>query len=91
MQITEVIAECVDRWRSMEVMLAAPIAEDEVRRVWAGFNCEASADIVLLYGTVGGFLEYTCDEGLNFSFWPWDWLKKRNTESPRPGVMFCDH
>ncbi len=63
----------------------------EVRRVWAGSKREPSADVLELYATVGGFQDYAFEENFFWSLWPWDWLQKRNEESPRDGVMFCDH
>ena len=91
MAFSDVLDRCLVKWGADGVTLASPITEDEVRRVWAGFKRELSADVLHMYATVGGFQDYTFEEEFFWSLWPWDWLKNRNRESPRDGVMFCDH
>ena len=91
MALSDVISRCIAKWQAEGLTLAPPIAEDEVRRVWAGFKTEPSAEVLQLYMRVGGFQDYTFEEDFLWSLWPWDWLRKRNQESPREGIMFCDH
>lgn len=66
--------------------------ESEVRRVWHEFGSQASADVVTLYSTLGGFQDYHFfTDDFYFSLWPWSWLQKRNREDRHRGVVFCDH
>ena len=91
MAFSEVISRCSDKWRAEGIKLAPPITESEVRRVWCELQSQVSADVLALYTTIGGFRDYTCDDELFWSFWPWDWLQQRNQEDPKSGVTFCDH
>jgi len=91
MALSDVLSRCIGQWQSKGITLAPPIAETEIRRVWGGLRREPSADVLELYATVGGFQDYTFEEDFFWSLWPWDWLQKRNEESPRDGIMFCDH
>lgn len=91
MTLAEVLDRCIDQWTAQGIAVAPPISEHEVHRVWSRFGSKPSADVIELYTSVGGFQDYVFDEGLTFSFWPWDWLKKRNAENPGLGVMFGDH
>lgn len=91
MTFPDILSRCVAKWVADGITLAPPITEDEVRRVWTGFKRELSVDVLQMYATVGGFQNYAFEEEFFWSLWPWDWLKNRNQESPRDGVMFCDH
>jgi hypothetical protein len=91
MVLNEVIAHCVEKWRSHGITLAPPIPEQEVRQVWEQLHSDVSADVLLLYTTIGGFDEYVFEKDFFWSFWPWDWLRKRNREEPGIGTKFCDH
>jgi hypothetical protein len=91
MALSHVISRCIAKWQSEGVVLDPPIAEDEVRGVWASCKREPSSDVLQMYAAVGGFHDYTFDEEFFWSLWPWEWLKERNQESPRDGIMFCDH
>lgn len=72
-------------------MLAPPISDAEVRRVWLGFRKDLSADVLHLYTSFGGFQDYAFDDDFFWSLWPWDMLQTRNRETPCEGVVFCDH
>ena len=91
MALSDIMSRCIAKWRAEGITLSPPITETEVRRVWAALEREQTADVVELYATVGGFQDYTFEEGFYWSLWPWDWLRKRNGESARDGVMLCDH
>ncbi|MBL8848307.1 MAG: hypothetical protein JNG89_01425 [Planctomycetaceae bacterium] len=90
-ELTCVLRRCIAKWQDEGISLAPPVAGDEVCRVWQAFGTEASADVLQLFATVGGFQDYEFDDDFLWSLWPWEWLTKRNTESPGEGVMFCDH
>lgn len=91
MALSGLISRCISKWQAEGLVLAPPIAADEVRRVWSSFHQEVSSDVLLMYGTVGGFLDDVYDERFFWSLWPWDFLEKCNNESPCDGVAFCDH
>jgi len=50
-----------------------------------------SVDVLELYGFIGGWKDYVCDDDFLFALWPWDWLIERNSERERSGILFCDH
>ena len=91
MALSDVIESCSDKWRANGLMLAPAVTEAEVRQVWLGFNKKVSSDVLQFYTTLGGFNAYTFDDEFFWSLWPWDCVRQRNSESPREGVMFCDH
>ena len=91
MSLPAVITRCCEKWRAEGIALAPPIEESEIRRTWSEFRSPVSADVLLLYATIGGFQEYYLDDDMAFSLWPWDWLRKRSRETPRNGVVFSDH
>ncbi|MBT5017817.1 hypothetical protein OAH05_02540 [bacterium] len=91
MSLSTILSHCIAQWKEEGLELGSPISEDEVRRVWAELNQETSADVVELYTTIGGFHEYTFDDDLFWSLWPWQYLQERNKELHREGIVFCDH
>jgi hypothetical protein len=90
--LISVLNMCIARWRETGVALSPPVEEAEVRRVLHGYGKRASEDVILLYGTVGGFKEYETDNDESlWTFWPWKMVEERNTAYQGDGVMFCDH
>ena len=58
MTLAEVLSRCVTIGSAEGIAVAAPVPEQEIRRVWTRFGLEPSADVIELYTLVGGFQNY---------------------------------
>lgn len=64
--LSEVLARCMAAWERDGIRLGPPVPKAVVQQTWASFGHRASADVITLYSTLGGFAEYTLD---STSFW----------------------
>ncbi len=88
MQNHNVYEQAAQEWRRRGVSLLPPAPEAEVIRTFGDLGYPLSMDVLSLYTTVGGFVDYEWD-GL-WSFWSLRRLREESEGVRRPFVMFAD-
>jgi hypothetical protein len=87
-----VYERAADCWRVRGVPLLAPFSPAEVGVTFEALGYPLSADVVRLYGTTGGFVDYEA-AGL-WSLWSLARLRRENEADRYPGkllVFFADY
>jgi hypothetical protein len=75
----------------VNIPLAPPVPEAEIRHVWNHLGQPLSQDVLTLYRTLGGFAEVVYDDEFFWRLWHWNELERQEIEHPGAGVRFCDH
>ena len=78
-------------WTETDVDILPPAAEVEIIDVFSrGGRLPVSRDVIRLYGTVGGFRDYSMDADANLSLWDLKKVRSDNMGYEGPEICFGD-
>src|SRR5262245_29633397 len=78
----------LQRWRDEGTVVLPPNSDAEVRETFASVGSVATADVVALYGLLGGMER---PDNADWRLWPLSEVGAENTKKPSPyGVLFSD-
>lgn len=91
MSEASVFERAVQLWEDEEIPLLPRATEDEIRDVFASFGAVPTADVIQLYGLMGGFPDGVVDQ-IVWSLWSLERIRELNQEhNPDPSyVWFAD-
>lgn len=75
-------------WKKENLYLSKPLSESEIKETFDNLNISLSQDVIEVYSSLGGMLDYGCDSTC-FSFWTIEELINENKVNSEL-VFFAD-
>jgi hypothetical protein len=90
MKLSQSLERAIQTWQRMGIELLPPADEHKVHAAMEQIGQRASADVIQLYGTTGGFIDYEMDASL-WSLWSLERVRQENAATDVPRWAFGDY
>jgi hypothetical protein len=85
--LSQSLKQVIESWQKGTLELLPPATPERIHAVLQDIGQKASADVIELYTTTGGFDDM---DGHFFCLWSLDRILKENAATDRPGWAFAD-